>query len=365
MPYTTLPNSHLAGIAWFCLVLVVMATATAGGQTVISNDSKIIKVIGATIVNEPAQNNTAGELNFSAEAMVIASDSRRIRVTGLRQTELSDPTKLQAELGESLSALFRAYEAEDLQGFMRYIHSSFTSRDTSNNRQNVSLLRRAAQDDFKILDGIQHKVFVKNITVQRNGQRAQIELRWNRRAILTRTSQEWIIRDQQSRLFFEKDKHWKLLAVQGQPLFGLARPTGEVVIVAGTLNNQPVTKPVTVGVVKPKTITVVLNATHATGECANLATGAKRNYTSGPLIPYTEIALTYDGFTTIWYLVAQDDIGLTAHPLSAADVGTTVTDLNGKPFVKSFTVTRFQHTETPPVPPGIPASATLEIAINQ
>lgn len=153
-----------------------------------------------------------------------------------------------------IAALFRAYEEENAIAFLEHVHNDYISLDRPNNRQDFSLLRRSLQDDFKILDNIQHKVFVKNICLQKDGKLAQIEIRWQRRVLLTKTGDEWVIREQETVLRFAKNSHWKLQLVYGKPLFGLSDLSGNITIAEGTLNNNPVTQALEIGVVREKSV---------------------------------------------------------------------------------------------------------------
>ncbi len=156
-------------------------------------------------------------------------------------------TELASALQLSVVALFNAYEQESIGGFLELVHASFSARDRSGTDYRQSDLPRVLSDDFAILGRIGFVVQVEQPQIQADGKRAQVEVTWSRRALVETGGQEWILLDQRSILQFEADAGGRFLltAIFGDPIFAIARPTGEIAVTEGTIDGAAVTRPVT------------------------------------------------------------------------------------------------------------------------
>lgn len=156
-------------------------------------------------------------------------------------------------LKKAMAALLMYTRQQSLMRFMQYVDRGFNGLDDTRNRHNYALLRTSVRDDFRILDGLRFQMFVRAMYIQKDRQKARVETRWSRRALLARTSQEWIVKHQASTLIFRghagATPGWKLFATEGDPLFGLANFRGMIRVDRGTLDGKRVREPFDVSVV--------------------------------------------------------------------------------------------------------------------
>lgn len=182
-------------------------------------------------------------------SLFIRAEMKLRNVKDLRYFKVTVSSKdLVNELKKVLMNLFTSYEREQSREFIRHISYEFQGLGLSRNKLSRSHLYTSTRDDFKILDGIRFQVFVKSMQIQRDWTKARIELRWSRRALLAQTSEEWILKNQNSTLIFERQKNWKLLTVEGDPLFGLSDFRGFITLSDGTLDGKNIHPPVQIGV---------------------------------------------------------------------------------------------------------------------
>ncbi len=281
----------------------------------------------------------------NSSGRVLSSDKQKVEWMTKSQAQAEENKTSEdflKELQEILKALFKSYEEENVAEFLQHLHPNFASLDFSGNRLNYSQMIRSLRDDFSIMDGIRHEVFVKNITLQKDGKKASVELRWNRRAWFVRTQEEWIIKEQTSRLFFERNSPLKLYSTEGAALFGLANYQGVIQVAQGTLNGTPVDPPVYRGIVGAGgggggAVVTMTSPDFRYGQKVNFSTKAVSNYDSYNDIPQGHLGFVdsseagegslsaSNGRDTVWQTITPSDIGKTFTKLSDPYAGTSAT----------------------------------------
>ncbi|MBI4614927.1 MAG: nuclear transport factor 2 family protein [Planctomycetes bacterium] len=154
--------------------------------------------------------------------------------------------------------IFEAYERESVGAFAALIHPDFLARDRTGNDYRYADMPRALSDDFEILERIAFTVFVGQVTVESDGGRAQVEVRWSRRARVEIGGQEIIVTDQRSVFQFDRPPGgtgFLLSRIFGDPIFGLADRRGEITVDRGTLDGELIRVPILLdrfqGIVRP------------------------------------------------------------------------------------------------------------------
>jgi len=134
-------------------------------------------------------------------------------------------------LRRTLVDMFTSYERENTNGFMKYVSENFSNTDNNGYSYNKDELLQSLLDDFKNLDAIEFSV---DINPPVGGfYYPIIEAKWQRRAFLSATGQEWMLKDRMSVLAFEFDEklnQYFLTSIQGDPIFGLSGPSGKIVM---------------------------------------------------------------------------------------------------------------------------------------
>lgn len=142
--------------------------------------------------------------------------------------------------------LFEAYERQSVAEFLALVAPGFAARDRSGTDYRLADLPRVLDDDFAIFVRTEHDVFVGQAVLQADGSRVEYPVRWSRRAWAAMGGQESIQRDQRSVLRFVRspDLAWRLVAIFGDPLFGLADRRGRIVLDRGTFDGQAIGQPI-------------------------------------------------------------------------------------------------------------------------
>lgn len=143
--------------------------------------------------------------------------------------------------------IFEAYERESVGDFMMHMHPGFNARDRTGNDYRYADLPRAVADDFAILSRVRFTVFVGQIQVVRDGNRAQVEIRWSRRLWVEIGGEEILLEDQRSVFQFERrgsGQGFGLSRIFGDSIFGLADRRGVITIDRGTLDGRAIDEPI-------------------------------------------------------------------------------------------------------------------------
>jgi len=153
-----------------------------------------------------------------------------------------------SKIRDALVELFTAYEREDSEGFLNYVSPDFRSLDNSGKSYSLAQLERSLLDDFRNLAGIEFRVDAEPPLGSHD--LARVKMRWSRRATLAVGGQEWLLKQRSSTLVFRYDKgaeRYLLTSIQGDDIFGLSAPTGEITIPKGSIvEGKSVTQETTV-----------------------------------------------------------------------------------------------------------------------
>lgn len=145
------------------------------------------------------------------------------------------------DLRNAVYELFWAYEMENSFRFDDLVSRDFRSNDFSGYAYIEPWFKQAVRDDFRNLDNPAFEVYVESVTPFEAGNLQRVQMRWFRRAVIPASGAEWILREQDSALYFKREADgWKLWSIEGAPIFGMSDPFGTIPLRDGTINNQSV-----------------------------------------------------------------------------------------------------------------------------
>ena len=233
-----------------------------------------------------------------------------------------------AQVKQALEEFFTALEAEKIGDIEPRVAESFFNNDQNQFRYGRDDFLISVQKDFDHLDNIAYRLRVKSIEF--SGAQAIARLTWDRRATISTTRSEWLIKDQSSILTFDRssgDSSFLLARIDGDAIVGLSSSySGVTLVTGGSLNNVTIDTPLAVG--DNQALDTATSALFPDVLPVNI--GLTSPATTGPVI-YTINADTTIGAGQIWTLNSGDQVNVAAGVLITVANGGEI-NANGATF---------------------------------